>query len=165
MMPKYQASFGRKKRPGKETRAMKKGMYCPMSCGISAQICAAMALLSVRSAAASVQPVFSTGALGDAALTEPMVIAGCTEVPLVLDDEDVVLELIDPGDLLALQLVALFADALLFFLAPQQGVACPLLGELGVLLVDLRRVHGGSGLRVRGLNTPYDRDAGRGGDQ
>jgi aspartate racemase len=34
------------------------------------------------------------------------VIAGCTEVPLVLDDEDVKLELIDPGDLLARRCVA-----------------------------------------------------------
>jgi aspartate racemase len=30
-----------------------------------------------------------------------VLIAGCTEVPLVLDDEDVTLTLIDPGDLLA----------------------------------------------------------------
>lgn len=30
-----------------------------------------------------------------------VLIAGCTEAPLVLDDEDVALELIDPGDLLA----------------------------------------------------------------
>lgn len=35
-----------------------------------------------------------------------VLIAGCTEVPLVLDDEDVVLELIDPGDLLARRAVA-----------------------------------------------------------
>ena len=30
-----------------------------------------------------------------------VLIAGCTEVPLVLDNRDVKLELIDPGDLLA----------------------------------------------------------------
>ena len=30
-----------------------------------------------------------------------VLIAGCTEVPLVLDNKDVRLELIDPGDLLA----------------------------------------------------------------
>ena len=35
-----------------------------------------------------------------------VLIAGCTEVPLVLDDEDVKLELIDPGDLLARRAVA-----------------------------------------------------------
>jgi aspartate racemase len=35
-----------------------------------------------------------------------VVIAGCTEVPLVLDDEDVKLPLIDPGDLLARRCVA-----------------------------------------------------------
>lgn len=35
-----------------------------------------------------------------------ILIAGCTEVPLVLDDDDVVLELIDPGDLLARRAVA-----------------------------------------------------------
>ncbi|TAJ72587.1 MAG: amino acid racemase [Phenylobacterium sp.] len=35
-----------------------------------------------------------------------VLIAGCTEVPLVLEDEDVKLELIDPGDLLARRCVA-----------------------------------------------------------
>lgn len=35
-----------------------------------------------------------------------VLIAGCTEVPLVLDNEDVRLELIDPGDLLARRCVA-----------------------------------------------------------
>ncbi|MBW8811920.1 MAG: amino acid racemase [Caulobacterales bacterium] len=35
-----------------------------------------------------------------------VLVAGCTEVPLVLDDEDVKLELIDPGDLLARRSVA-----------------------------------------------------------
>ncbi|HEY0650733.1 aspartate/glutamate racemase family protein [Phenylobacterium sp.] len=35
-----------------------------------------------------------------------VLIAGCTEVPLVLDDHDVRLELIDPGDLLARHCVA-----------------------------------------------------------
>lgn len=35
-----------------------------------------------------------------------VLIAGCTEVPLVLDDEDVKLPLIDPGDLLARRCVA-----------------------------------------------------------
>lgn len=35
-----------------------------------------------------------------------VLIAGCTEVPLVLDDEDVKLELLDPGDLLARRCVA-----------------------------------------------------------
>ena len=35
-----------------------------------------------------------------------VLIAGCTEAPLVLKNEDVVLELIDPGDLLARRAVA-----------------------------------------------------------
>ncbi len=35
-----------------------------------------------------------------------VLIAGCTEVPLVLDTDDVALELIDPGDLLARRAVA-----------------------------------------------------------
>ena len=35
-----------------------------------------------------------------------VLIAGCTEAPLVLDDDDVRLELIDPGDLLARRCVA-----------------------------------------------------------
>lgn len=35
-----------------------------------------------------------------------VLIAGCTEVPLVVDNEDVSLELIDPGDLLARRCVA-----------------------------------------------------------
>jgi aspartate racemase len=35
-----------------------------------------------------------------------VLIAGCTELPLVLDDKDVRLELIDPGDLLARRAVA-----------------------------------------------------------
>jgi len=35
-----------------------------------------------------------------------VLIAGCTEVPLVLDEEDVKLDLIDPGDLLARRCVA-----------------------------------------------------------
>jgi aspartate racemase len=35
-----------------------------------------------------------------------VLIAGCTEVPLVLEDDDVKLELIDPGDLLARRCVA-----------------------------------------------------------
>jgi aspartate racemase len=35
-----------------------------------------------------------------------VLIAGCTEVPLVIEDEDVSLELIDPGDLLARRCVA-----------------------------------------------------------
>jgi aspartate racemase len=35
-----------------------------------------------------------------------ILVAGCTEVPLVLDEEDVSLELIDPGDLLARRCVA-----------------------------------------------------------
>jgi aspartate racemase len=35
-----------------------------------------------------------------------VLIAGCTEVPLVIDEEDVSLELIDPGDLLARRCVA-----------------------------------------------------------
>jgi aspartate racemase len=35
-----------------------------------------------------------------------VLIAGCTEVPLVIDEEDVSLELVDPGDLLARRCVA-----------------------------------------------------------
>lgn len=59
------------------------------------------------------------GDLGDAATREmqgyaeelrkagaEVLIAGCTEVPLVLDDHDVKLKLVDPGDLLARQCVA-----------------------------------------------------------
>ena len=38
--------------------------------------------------------------------TAEALIAGCTELPLVLEDSDVQLELIDPGDLLARRCVA-----------------------------------------------------------
>jgi aspartate racemase len=40
------------------------------------------------------------------ALGAEVLIAGCTEAPLVLEEEDVSLDLIDPGDLLARRCVA-----------------------------------------------------------
>jgi aspartate racemase len=47
-----------------------------------------------------------------------VLVAGCTEVPLVLDPEDVRVELVDPGDLLARRCVAV---CLGFEAAPQVG--------------------------------------------